>query len=444
MASPEEVSHQQDLLAAYRRTLAQYLKRQATLGEAFTPPEVSNGITEARANIQRIKQILRAWHVPVEDSPNDDENIPSVPKQPKASTRVVGQRITDISTYFRDRNSQLTEISRLLAHPATRIVSVIGRGGIGKTAIVSKILGDLESRKWPHTDEEIPVNSILYLSTRTKGISLERIFIDCAEIFGGQSGESLLAIWTNPQLGNQDKVNRLFDMFKDDLNVILLDNIEDLLDENQQIKDEALHTFFEVSLRRSHNVRLLVTSRKPLAFSMETMRFNKHVPIDEGLPEQDGIKMLRELDSNGEYGLRDAHRTILRQAVRKVYGIPRALELIASILANNPFLSLEKLLQQELFKRGGLVEALVREQYERLDQDSRRVMEALAIFGSPVPIEAIATLLKPFPLEKPIPQVLKQLIQMHSVYYNRMDGLVWLHPIDRDYIYSQIPVSEDI
>jgi hypothetical protein len=186
-----------------------------------------------------------------------------------------------------------------------------------------------------------------------------------------------------------------------------------------------------------------VTSCRPLAFPIEIMRSVNHIFIGDGLPEQDGIEMLRELDPDREYGLRDADENTLRRAVQKVYGIPRALELIASILANNPLISLEELLKQELFGYDESVEALVREQYETLDQDSRRVLEVLAIFGRPVPVDAIVALLKPFPLEKPIPQVLTRLIQMRSVYYKRKEGLAWLHPIDRDYIYSQVPLSEN-
>lgn len=67
-------------------------------------------------------------------------------------------------------------IGELLAVPGAWLVSVIGPGGMGKTALVSKVLRDLEKNRWPHTDD-IPLDGIVYLSTRTAGISLERLFL---------------------------------------------------------------------------------------------------------------------------------------------------------------------------------------------------------------------------------------------------------------------------
>jgi len=48
MPSQEDIAHQQELLAAYRRTLAQYLKQQALISELFAPPAIAHGIDEAR------------------------------------------------------------------------------------------------------------------------------------------------------------------------------------------------------------------------------------------------------------------------------------------------------------------------------------------------------------------------------------------------------------
>lgn len=72
MPSPEDIANQQELLAAYRRTLAQLLKQQALISELFTPPAIANGIDEARENIRRLKSSLRAWGVPIEDFPTDE------------------------------------------------------------------------------------------------------------------------------------------------------------------------------------------------------------------------------------------------------------------------------------------------------------------------------------------------------------------------------------
>src|SRR6266545_5158333 len=87
MCSQEEIAQQRELLEIYRRTLAHHLRQIASLGAAFTPPYIVNGVYEARANIERIKIFLRSYAVPVEDLPTDKaqsgEQIPAriVPRQ---------------------------------------------------------------------------------------------------------------------------------------------------------------------------------------------------------------------------------------------------------------------------------------------------------------------------------------------------------------------------
>jgi len=106
MPTQEEINHQQTLLRTHRRSLAHYLKQQATLGEAFAPPAVAHGITEARENISRIKQILRSWNVSVEDHFDDDGSAPvaqpaEAPRLPSADIdRVKLKQI--LVDYFND------------------------------------------------------------------------------------------------------------------------------------------------------------------------------------------------------------------------------------------------------------------------------------------------------------------------------------------------------
>ena len=73
----ETINAQLDLLAAHRRTLAVYLRQHAELG-VLVPPGVVNGIAEAQSAIRRIKELLRAEGVPVEDEPNDEVQPTSV------------------------------------------------------------------------------------------------------------------------------------------------------------------------------------------------------------------------------------------------------------------------------------------------------------------------------------------------------------------------------
>jgi hypothetical protein len=80
MLSPEEIVQQQKLLATYRRTLAVYLKQQAEIGRAYSPPALINGIEDTRTNIKRIKEILSAAGIQVPVDPDDEEPPPPPPR----------------------------------------------------------------------------------------------------------------------------------------------------------------------------------------------------------------------------------------------------------------------------------------------------------------------------------------------------------------------------
>jgi hypothetical protein len=78
MLTQEEIDQQFQLLATYRRTLAVYLRQQAAIGQAFSPPALVNGICDARHNIRRIKAVLRASGHSVPEAPDDEELEPTI------------------------------------------------------------------------------------------------------------------------------------------------------------------------------------------------------------------------------------------------------------------------------------------------------------------------------------------------------------------------------
>jgi hypothetical protein len=77
MPDEEEIANQQALLNTYRRNLARLVRQAASYGgEEAAPINIANNLDDARANIGRIKDILRGWSVKVDDLP--DENAPAV------------------------------------------------------------------------------------------------------------------------------------------------------------------------------------------------------------------------------------------------------------------------------------------------------------------------------------------------------------------------------
>jgi tetratricopeptide (TPR) repeat protein len=436
----------------------QYL--QSLLVDHLQAQSKSNNKQGFEYKINKIREALRDWGTRVQKQEQQailqhqriaselnteieqrrQEVSTATPTVEEASSRSIGgERLKDISAYFRDRIDQRKELMRLIADPNTRLVSVVGRGGMGKTALVSKVLRDIETNNWADNITS-NIDGICYFSTRTKGITLERIFLDIAEMLGGDAGERILKAWVDPKMLLSDKVHRMFDELRKGIYILLFDNVEDLLDSNQKIADIQLREAFEISVQSPHNSSILVTTREPINLTTEVVIFDKRIYLDEGLPEADAVDMLRDLDPNSEFGLRDAPYDTLLTAVRLVHGVPRALEIIASILAHDPFTSIEELLSLEhLFHHREFVEALVRENYRRLDQDGRYVLEALSVFKRPVSRNAIDFVLEPFVPGIAINDVINRLIVTHTLSHDRQSKTISLHPIDRDFIYSQLP-----
>lgn len=355
--------------------------------------------------------------------------------------RVVGAHVLDVGELFKGRLTEQRELGKLLADRATRVVSVIGRPGIGKTALASKVLGELERGRWPHTDEAIPVDGIVYMSTRTRGVSLERLFLDCAALLGGDREAALIKVWSSAHLDTAQKSERLFQALDSGLYVVLLDHMEELLDESGTLTDPDLRTFFERSLVSSHGARVLLTSRTPLAFESRLLRFDRRVSLTEGLAAPEAIAFLREMDPSGVFGIQAIPDDQLARAVERVHGIPRALEVLAGIIKDEPFRTLDEILER--FYEEDAADELIREGYRRLDQDERRGIDALAVLGRPVPPVAVQFMLEPVAPGLNAEAVLRRLIHIHMVTFDRVARTVALNPIDQDFAYRELPDEGD-
>jgi len=354
----------------------------------------------------------------------------------KKSVQIVGQRLMDIDLNFRNRDKQRQDLRESLENDNIRIISIVGRGGIGKTGLVSKVFSDIENT------EKSTVDGIVYMSTRTKGINLEKIIFSIACVISQSNGNKIKDIWLDNKLDKHEKISMFLSQIQPQNLLLLLDNMEDLLDGEGELMDPDLDIFFEVCMQQKNSLNIVITAREPLAIfkRKEFLKFNLNQFLQDGLPEKDAIAMLYDLDPNDEFGIKSAPIKKLIKLVRLVHGLPRALEVIVSILANDPFIDFDDLLNNKnLYSNDQFVDELVRENYKRLDLESRRLMEALSVFNTPVPIVAVDFVIEPFLPGLDTKKILKHLINSHAITYDKVTKKVYLHPIDRDYIYNLLP-----
>ena len=184
---------------------------------------------------------------------------------------------------------------------------------------------------------------------------------------------------------------------------------------------------------------MIVTSREQVKIAAAALHTTRHIPLREGLPEDEAVALLRDLDPQGMIGLREAPEEDLRRAARLTRGIPRALEILAGILHEDPTASLPRLLADENLFGEQVVEQLVAAGYSHLGAPERQVMEALAVFDRPVEETAVAYLLHPWFPGMDVRGSLQRLVRSYFVSANRFTGEYSLHPLDREYAYRQLP-----
>ena len=94
------------------------------------------------------------------------EQVPAEP-QPVRASKFVNPPPAIAPTWFQDRQVETGLLARYVTDPGIRLVSVAGRGGIGKTAMVCRLLKGLEAGRIPDVEGDsamITVGGIVYLS----------------------------------------------------------------------------------------------------------------------------------------------------------------------------------------------------------------------------------------------------------------------------------------
>lgn len=344
-------------------------------------------------------------------------------------------------SYFQDRLEETRQVAQFIRDPSQRVLTIVGRGGIGKTALTCRLLKALESGKLPDGLGILDIAGIVYLSgAGGHRITAPRIYADLLRLLPEDDARQLTEIYERDTLSLKQKYTELLLRFPADPVVVLLDNFEDVIDpETRRILDPDLYAVIERILQQPHHaIKLIITTRIPAADLMiiEPGR-QRRFDLDEGLPSPFAENILREMDSDGKLGLRDASGELLREARERTRGFPRALEALFATLSADRSVTLSELLaDSERYLPELVVEKLVGEAYKRLDGSSQLVMQALGIYGRPVTPNAVDYMLLSDTEVVDSARVLKHLANMYFV--RREGGLYYLHPVDARHVLSKV------
>jgi tetratricopeptide (TPR) repeat protein len=342
-------------------------------------------------------------------------------------------------------------MGNFLKDEAQRVMTVEGRGGIGKTAMVCRLLKSLEGGKLPDEGGELSVDGIVYLSERgSRRVRVPYLYADLCQLLSDDVAEELDRIYKNPQASIEAKMYALLDAFPEGRYVLLLDNFEDMIDpETGEIKDTELKVALRTLLEHPHHaIKVIVTTRyapKPQELALVRPELQRNLNMDEGLPSPYAENFLRERDADGKVGLKTAHEELLDEARVRTRGFPRALEALFAILSADRNTSLREVLDdtKDLLPEN-VVEALVGEAFNRLDPVAQMVMQALAIYSYPVTTAAVDYLLLPHRTGGVnSAAVLGRLVNMQFA-RKEAGKRYYLHPVDRAYALSRVPEGEEV
>lgn len=354
---------------------------------------------------------------------------------PSSASRFIGTLPQDVGERYVGREKHVADITNLLVEK-TRLVSIYGRGGVGKTALACKVLTDLQ--------KQATMDGIVALSAANGTARLDRILTDFGRVLGGDHHVLLEGVSRDGQIPAAQKTTILLEKLREGRYALLLDNLETLQDPaTGELTDPDLQAFFETVLEQGGALRVLITSREPLVLPRVLKTWERLIPLDEGLPVDEAVALLRAFDPDGAAGLRDALDDSLRQIAQKTGGYPRALEAVAGLLLDDPLLSLDDLLRDLSLLSGEITPIIVQQAIERLSPEAVRVMQALALFARPVNQTALDFLLAPFMDTAGLRNILARLVRAYFVSFNRATQQFSLHPIDRDYCYGQIPTTAE-
>jgi predicted ATPase len=288
--------------------------------------------------------------------------------EPRAEPRV---QLPKPTTPFVGREAELTDLSRRLQDPATRLVTVTAPGGMGKTRLA------IEAAK-------------RNASTFCDGV----VFVACASVTSPDRIVFAIAdALSFAFFGPREPKEQLLEFLREKELLLVVDNLEHLL--------AGVGILSEV-LESAPGVKVLATSRERLNLHAES-RFDLDglsVPeADDDGGHHDAMRLFVQAAQRvrGKFET-DAFRPVLVRICRALYGMPLALELAASWLRVLTLEDIEREIErsidvlqssaQDLPARHRSVRAVFDSSWELLAEDERSALRRLAMFPASFTREA--------------------------------------------------------
>src|SRR5271157_4699893 len=224
-------------------------------------------------------------------------------------------------TWFQDRHFETQQIGEFLKDESLRLMTVVGRGGVGKTAMVCRLLRSLEGGHLPDEGGALRVDGIVYLSAARSfhRTNVPDLYAGLTKLLPDETVKQLDAVYKNPQTTTRANMEALVEAFPRGRTVVvvLLDNFEDMLAvETGAVKDAELDDALRALLELPPNgLKVIITTRvAPGDLLLVQPGLQQRLDLDAGLEQPFAENILRAMDRGGKVGLRDAPEALLAKA----------------------------------------------------------------------------------------------------------------------------------